>query len=628
MYKLIFYFILVILIAPTFSCSKFEKVFYVSPEGNDSNTGKISKPFKTIQRALDELGRIKNANSKLNNDFHIILRGGTYFIDSALVFNSQLSSNTQHSVFIEAYENETPVISGGRVIIGWERHDNQRNIWIAASNGIKSRQLYINCNRAVRSRSKAGLSGKIERTATGYFTDNSNLAGWNNQDGIEFVYNAVLGGTGGSQWTERRVPVASITDQNGRSTIEMKQPAFSLCCLGGNQGVTFPTHIENAFELLDEPGEWYLDGRKKQVYYIPKAGEDLSTAIVIAPVAQSLLNVSGTVENPVRNLVLRGLTFVHTTWLRPGSEMGFPEIQANFMAKDSTYTQSCDRIPGAINLEHANHITIESCNFSHLGGAGLDIYNGCQQIEIRANHFEDISGTGIQIGTVTDAIRPDLRLRDSSIVIVNNYIDNVTQEYRGGCAIAATYCSLLNIHHNEIGPCNYTAVSIGWGWGENAVSFAHSNKVSYNNIHHYAGALTDQGAVYMLGQQPDSEVSYNYIHHQLFKILGPGGAIYPDQGSRYWELHHNVIDSTGNWVFLWHPDCRDISVRNNYSNQFRCLNKGTRIIWQNNTDTIKGNNWPKEAIEIIKNAGPESEFAGIRKKHGLCVKHQIGQLGL
>lgn len=54
------------------------------------------------------------------------------------------------------------------------------------------------------------------------------------------------------------------------------------------------TWVENAYELLDDPGEFYLDSNAGYLYYKPRTGEDLSTADVELPVQEELLDLSGT----------------------------------------------------------------------------------------------------------------------------------------------------------------------------------------------------------------------------------------------------------------------------------------------------------------------------------------------
>ena len=40
--------------------------------------------------------------------------------------------------------------------------------------------------------------------------------------------------------------------------------------------------ILNAFELLKQPGQFYFDRTAQMLYYIPRPGEDMTTASVIA----------------------------------------------------------------------------------------------------------------------------------------------------------------------------------------------------------------------------------------------------------------------------------------------------------------------------------------------------------
>ena len=54
-----------------------------------------------------------------------------------------------------------------------------------------------------------------------------------------------------------------------------------------------PVWVENALELLDQPGEWYLDESAQIVYYKPLAGQNMTTAQVIAPSIQTILTVEG-----------------------------------------------------------------------------------------------------------------------------------------------------------------------------------------------------------------------------------------------------------------------------------------------------------------------------------------------
>src|SRR5580704_10737309 len=154
------------------------------------------------------------------------------------------------------------------------------------------------------------------------------MAKWRNPSDIEFVY------TGGNpiwsepsvglgSWTEPRCPVAAIDG----TTITMVQPAWDnstkrvmyadpqfhrTANLVGPASVgKQPAYVENAYELLGTPGQWYLDRPARKFYYVPRSGEDLAKADVEVPLLETL--VAG--DEPVRNVVFQGLRFEYATWL-------------------------------------------------------------------------------------------------------------------------------------------------------------------------------------------------------------------------------------------------------------------------------------------------------------------------
>ena len=92
-----------------------------------------------------------------------------------------------------------------------------------------------------------------------------------------------------------------------------------------------PFYMTNAKELIDEPGEWYHDVREHKLYYAPRTNEKLGIRNekweAVVPVLETLVEVIGSAERPVRNITIEGVTFSHTTWMRP-SENGHVPLQA------------------------------------------------------------------------------------------------------------------------------------------------------------------------------------------------------------------------------------------------------------------------------------------------------------
>ena len=58
--------------------------------------------------------------------------------------------------------------------------------------------------------------------------------------------------------------------------------------------------VENVFEVLDTPGEWYLDRPQGRLYNLPRPGEDMQTAEVIAPRLTQVMRLFGCGQAPRR----------------------------------------------------------------------------------------------------------------------------------------------------------------------------------------------------------------------------------------------------------------------------------------------------------------------------------------
>lgn len=80
----------------------FGSSYYVAPGGNDSNSGTLSSPFKTLEKAV----------SLVSAGDYIYLRGGTYSMTvSSLVIDRSKSGSAGNLVHVFAYGSETPVLS-------------------------------------------------------------------------------------------------------------------------------------------------------------------------------------------------------------------------------------------------------------------------------------------------------------------------------------------------------------------------------------------------------------------------------------------------------------------------------------------------------------------------------------
>ncbi len=611
-----------------------QRAFYVDPaKGNDSATGTSPDvAFKTLERARDA-ARALTADQK--GDIVVNLRGGRYDRTKApFDLDDRDSGRNGHFVRYQPYNDENPVFDGGRRITGWTLHDQEKNIWRAAAPGLATRQLFVDGNRATRARSKGGLTDATF-DAEGHTTTDTFLADFRAPQELQFVYEQI--------WTMPRNQVDSITVQDGVARIVMQQPGWQWNRNKGATSVQKPRYYENAYELLDEPGEWYLD-RKGVVdakapgtlYYIPRKGEDLATAEVVAPVAEKLLVAAGrSIGTPLQNLELRGLAFEFTTFLRPDGPDGHPDAQNNVIREDgikdakgiATYREFI--IDGAaVTLRYARDLALERLRFEHLGGNAINALAGVSHSTIRGGLFRDIGGTGIQVGDYTGFLDPksenycflldpdrtdlDGRLVNREITISNNYLLRCGADFPSSTAIAIAFPVDCKIVHNEIEEMPYSGIHTGWAWVRVPRTSMGGNLIAGNFVNNVMRKLNDGGCIYALGPQlgPDnySVIRNNYV----FRCSNQG--IYIDDGGSFYKIQDNVVAAIGDKpVKIVGTNKHDIDVARTYSTKELGEFKAPRVTVEPAILRVD-NQWSPEALAIIEASGLEPAYRDLNPK--------------
>ncbi len=532
-------------------------VFYVSPEGSDDNPGTKEAPFKTIQKARDVLRDRKEDGER---DITVLLSGGVYRLDAPLMFGARDSGKKGRRVIYAAAPGETPVVSGGVPVAGWKQDSGGRWKTHVALKGF--RQLYVNGKRAKRAWGtcpetveRYGDQKSIDADAGFIFPDGA-MAEWEHQRDMELgFYNS---------WGHMICGVEKITrDVEGRAVVKMRQPWFMLASTKEGVQAKLPAYIENALELLDEPGEWYYSQPSDTLYYRPREGEDMAKAEVVAPQLETLLCLEGRIRQPVRNLVFQGITFAEATWVNP-NRFGHPDVQANFRFNNANIVRRDGflvnlhneyiKSPANVVLRNVENCRFEGCTFTRLGGAGLDIEHGAKSNLVNGCEFFDISGSAIQVGDVRAADHHPKTSHPtvSNNRITNNRIHDIGVEYQDSIGVFGGYVDGTVIAHNEISQLPYSGISVGWGWGEEdagggayEIPFTYvsptpagANRIEANHIHHVMLKRNDGGGIYTLGNQPGTVIRDNHIHDN--GPDGPGG-IYLDEGSGFIEVTNNSV---------------------------------------------------------------------------------------
>lgn len=245
--------------------------------------------------------RVERRSDHMTADIDVDLFGGTYHVPSGFRLGPADSGSNGYTVVWRAVPGQTPVISGADRITGFTEYDSSRGIWrtrvSAASAAAGGQQLFVNGQRAQLAQT-AGSPPGLQVTATGFSTTDPAYASFTNQSQIEVVDN--------SDWKHESCPVSSITaapgggsdinilpscwDANNRDVPNLGFP-YNGNGLPAMSGISY---VEDAYQLLTQPGQFYLDQASHYLYYIPRPGQDIMTADVELPVDQSLLTLQGT----------------------------------------------------------------------------------------------------------------------------------------------------------------------------------------------------------------------------------------------------------------------------------------------------------------------------------------------
>jgi hypothetical protein len=509
------------------------------------------------------------------------------------------------------------IISGGQEINIWKEQDQSLYVAdIPDFNGrpVDFRQMWRNREKAVRARDVVDFE-QMHRILT---YDKRNQVLWipkaavasllqenKVKEGCEYIEMVLH-----EMWCTSNLRIKSLTPQGDSVAVRFHDPEAKIqfehpwpSPMTPNTGHPSPFYLTNAKPLLDNPGEWYHDIREHKLYYYPREHEGtVKVLLATYPVLETLVEVVGTADYPVRDITIKGVTFSHTTWMRP-SEKGHVPLQAGMYLTeayklrpqiDRPNNHKLDnqgwlgRADAAVELRYAENVDFEDCRFEHLGGSGLDYVVGCKGGKVSDCRFNDIAMNGLVVGSFSPEglethlpYQPaDSREVCSGLTIEQSEFYDIANDDWGCVAIAAGYVSGINIEHNTIHDVSYTGISLGWGWNRDSICMK-DNKVHANLIYNYAQHMYDCAGIYTLGNQPGTVISENVVRD----IAKPGYVHDPDH-----------------WFYLYTDEgSSNITVRDNWtpSEKFLQNANGPGNVWENNG--------PQVNEQIKRNAGRQKK---------------------
>jgi len=610
---------------------------WVATTGSDSNPGTETAPLKTIQRAQIKARELRG-NDSARDGIQIRIKAGNYFLSEPLIFGPEDSGTDDSPTVFTAEENAKVVINGGVKVSGWQQIEG--NLYKAnLDRNSKLRTLFVNGKRKRMAGTDLPVNGLGD---WGSFTIEGNepwaFGAGSAIDGIKFSSNDVKSYSNPNDielvqfniWTEKILCARDIEVFGDTTVVKLQQPygaiATSMAWAGKiNYNKSFV--IRNAFELLDSPGEFYFDRKTKTLYYFSE-GEDMETAEVIAPTSEGLIQIKGeSTQKRVKNIRFEGITFSYDHWplMHVADSYGFAGIQSLGLAVKyipggnwhPTKYNSTDVPRGTVQIENAENIQFIRNRFEGISSAiAVNLVNDVKNCDITGNYFHDMLGNAVSMGHPQHYEIGDGATYGKGVeglcennTVSNNYLRNVSLDFRQVEGITSFFVANTKIEHNDIAGTPYGAITCGWWWGNSGIpasTVAKNNSISYNKAGDTHQVLDDGGIIYLLGEQPGTRVEGNYVFN------GPR-CIYPDDGSAYLTITRNVVGNPSYkwmWLHLWTKRCHDIVARENYVKNNLLMDNGTNNTIEE-THAFREDEFSAPAQKIIENAGIGAEFRDI-----------------
>lgn len=326
--------------------------------------------------------------------------------------------------------------------------------------------------------------------------------------------------------------------------------------------------VDNTLVELDQAQEWYHDALTNQLWLGVNASEIPAPGAIAelwGSQLEVLINVSGTVEQPVRDITIEGITVTHAQvdW-----GVGIEGTDLFHRWEELSNGDHAISRRGAVLLENVVNATVTDCRFDQVGGTAVVVSRHATNVSVRNNVIVRPGDTGVQLiggfanGTSKGVPHPH------GIDVSANLITDVGQHARqGSCfwqAIAGSIANEPSTHVSDntfhSSPRHGIELNDGFGGGtvfrRNVVFSCMQETVDGGPIHSW------NRMPYLQEQRDGSwsiEPKQNIVERSL--IINNGADWNPakcqsrfahevDDGSSHWTYQHNLLayGAFGNWL--------------------------------------------------------------------------------
>jgi hypothetical protein len=434
-----------------FACSAaLSQTLFVSPHGSDSNPGTKEKPFATIGRAKSF---VRNELQEKAGFITVYLRGGTYRLKQTLVFSAEDSAADGFSISYKSYADERPVISSGVEVSGWQKCDEEPShlpqaakgrLWIADfPKGIDTFKTMFDDKgrlpRAIGKEYKPALprtDPRVSDRKTLYFPAGS-MRDFENLADVEVWIVPTF------QWCHNILPLESVNVKDGFA----KTAVTGTYPLAQREKGYDPSRFRvcNAADVLDEPGEWFMDSKQREIWLWPRDGKKPENVVI--PSLNEIIRVEGEPGKPVSGLIFDGIIFRHA------KRDSITDLDSG-LQHDWEYWNKPNSM---IRFVNSKDCTLRNCLLTESGGGGvrLDLYS--QNNRIENCEISRLGGTGVAF--IGDKVGRDFVNRGNHLI--NNNIHRIGLEFHHSAAVFLWQSGENRIANNRIHHTPYNGFSVG-----------------------------------------------------------------------------------------------------------------------------------------------------------------------
>lgn len=463
---------------------------YVSPQGNDAWSGRLSTPnaartdgpFATLERARDEIRKLKKA-SQLPKGAIVELCAGVYERTRPLKLSKQDAGTENAPIVYRSMKGAGAVLSGGKVVANW-KPVTDRNILDRLDLSARKHVVQADLKALGIAEYGSPAGGGLML----YFNGKPmQIARWPNKGFVRIAGVVEPGtvnvrGTKGSRtgkffyegdrperwagekdiwlhgywfwdWSDQRQQVESI--DTGKRIITLKPPYHRY---GYRKGQWY--YAYNLLCEIDEPGEWYLDRETGILYFWPPSPVEKGQAIVsVTPTIVEMQNVSYVRLEGLAIEAARGTAII----VKGGKAVRI----------DGCTIRNCGA--SAVNMSGCVASGVANCEIYNMGGGGVALSGGDRKSLTPAGLYAD-----------------------------NNHIHDYGQWRRMYQCAVGLYGVGNRATHNVIHDAPHQAIAFS----------GNDHLMEFNEIYRVCLESNDAGAIYagrnwtMRG----TVIRYNYLH--------------------------------------------------------------------------------------------------------------------